>query len=75
MLKNTKVSTTDPIAEETRGAINHILFFLNLSNICTSKFCAIIKAVPEPIAILTDIKSKKLVEKNKVSKIPIKNLY
>ena len=56
------MSTKEPKREEARGATNHA-FFLNLSNTCTSKSWAIKKAVPEPTAILTEIKSFKLVEK------------
>ena len=46
--------------------MNHA-FFLKRSNICTSKFWAIKNAIPDPIAILIDIMSEKLVETNKVS--------
>ena len=62
----------EPINEDARGAINHF-FCLNWSNICTSSNWAIINAVPEPIAILTEIKSAKFVEKISVNKIPIVN--
>ena len=51
---------------------NTIFFFLKLSNILISKFCATKKANPEPIAILIEIISEKLVDTNKVSKTPIK---
>ena len=50
-----------------------IFFFLNLSKICTSNSCATINAVPDPIAILTEIKSVKFVEKKSVNTIPITN--
>ena len=66
------MSTVEPINEDTRGAINHF-FCLNWSNIFTSNNWAIINAVPEPIAILTEIKSAKFVEKISVNKIPIVN--
>ena len=62
----------DPIRDEVNGAINH-RFFLNLSNTWTSKSWATKNADPDPIAILTDIKSSKLVEKNNVKQIPITN--
>ena len=48
----------EPINEEVRGATNHF-FFLNLSKIWTSSNWAIKKAVPDPIAILNEIKSVK----------------
>ena len=70
MEKNKNVSTTEPIDEDASGAI-YQLFFLSLSKIWTSSNCATKKAEPEPIAILTDIKSAKFVEKNKVNIIPI----
>jgi len=47
----------EPINDEANGAKNHILF-LNLSKICTSINCATKNAVPDPIAILTEIKSE-----------------
>ena len=50
-----------PIKDEINGAANHILF-LSLSKILTSISWAIMNAVPEPIAILTEIKSEKFVE-------------
>ncbi len=59
----------DPIEDETIGAKNQILF-LSLSNIWISNSCAVKKAVPEPIAILIEIKSEKFVEKNKVKDNP-----
>ena len=62
----------DPIRDEVNGAINHF-FFLNLSKTCTSKSWATKNADPDPIAILIDIKSSKLVEKNNVKLIPIIN--
>ena len=52
----------DPINDDVSGAINHF-FFLKLSNIWTSKSWAVKKAIPDPIAILIDIRSPKLVEK------------
>ena len=67
--KNKKVSIDEPTIEEVSGAINHF-FFLNLSKTCTSINCAIKKAVPEPIAILIDIKSAKSVENNIVNPTP-----
>ena len=51
-----KVSIQDPINDETKGAVNQILF-LNLSKIFTSIICAIKNADPEPMAILIEIKS------------------
>ena len=42
--------------EEINGAIYHILF-LSLSKTFTSISCAIINAVPDPIAIRIEIKS------------------
>ena len=56
------VSIVEPTKDEVRGAINHF-FCLRLSKICTSISCAVIKAVPDPIAILIEIKSEKFVEK------------
>ena len=70
MEKNKKVSMVDPIKEDVRGATNHF-FFLNWSNIWTSKSWAIINAVPDPIAILIEIRSVKFVENINVNKIPI----
>ena len=67
--KNKKVSTTDPIEEEIKGATYHLLF-LNFSNIWTSSNWATKNAVPEAKAILIDIRSVKFVEKNKVKVIP-----
>ena len=58
--------------EDVRGATNHDLF-LSESNILMSKFCAIKKANPDPIAIRMDIMSEKLVETNKVKITPRKN--
>ena len=50
---------------------NHF-FLLSLSKICTSSNCATKKAVPEPKAILIEIKSEKFVEKNNVNTMPIR---
>ena len=72
MEKNRKVSIVEPIKDDVKGAINHF-FFLNLSKICTSINWATIKAVPEPIAILIEIKSVKFVENKTVKQIPIAN--
>ena len=58
------MSVTDPIIDDARGAAYHI-FFLKVSKICTSKFWAIKNATPEPIAILIEIISEKLVDTNK----------
>ena len=69
MEKNKKVSTAEPIKDEANGATNHF-FFLNLSKIWTSISWATKKAVPDPTAILTDIRSAKFVEKRKVKLIP-----
>ena len=69
MEKNKKVSMKDPISEETRGA-TYQTFSLNLSNTWTSNSCAIKNAVPEPTAILFDIKFEKSVEKYSVKTIP-----
>ena len=66
------MSTVDPIKDEVRGATNHS-FFLNRSKIWISNNWAVIKATPDPIAILTEIKSAKSVENNNVNIIPIKN--
>ena len=66
------VSIIEPRIDEVNGATYHILF-LNLSNIFTSRFCAIMNAIAEPIAILIDIISLKFVETNNVKIIPIKN--
>ena len=57
MEKNKKVSTHDPIKDETKGAANQILF-LKWSKILTSISWAIRNAVPDPIAILMEIKSE-----------------
>ncbi len=62
----------DPIKEDVNGATNHFLS-LRWSKICTSNNWAIINAVPDPIAILTEIKSVKLVENKSVIAIPITN--
>ena len=69
--KKRKVSIIEPIIEDVSGATYQVLF-LNLSNIFTSRFWAIINAVAEPIAILIDITSSKFVETNNVKIIPIK---
>ena len=69
-VKNKNVSIVDPIKDDVKGAINHF-FFLNWSNICTSNSWATKKAVPEPIAILTEIRSAKFVENIRVKLIPI----
>ena len=71
MEKKRKVSTVDPKIEDISGAMYHF-FFLNLSKIFTSRFCAIKKAVADPIAILIEIMSEKFVETNNVRDIPIK---
>ena len=47
----------DPINDDIKGAANQI-FFLSLSKILTSISCATRKAVPDPIAILIEIKSE-----------------
>ena len=70
--KNKKVSTVEPIKDEVKGAINHS-FFLKRSKIWISSSCAVIKATPDPIAILIEIKSAKSVENKRVKIIPIKN--
>ena len=62
----------DPIIEDMSGAINQD-FFLRVSNIFISIFCAIKKATPDPNAIRIDIMSLKLVETNKVKITPMKN--
>ena len=69
-VKNKKVSTVDPIREDASGAINQS-FFLSLSNIWTSNNWANKNAIPEPIAILKDIRSAKFVENKRVKLIPI----
>ena len=50
-------------------------FFLKISNILISRFWAIKKATPEPIAILIEIRSEKFVDTNTVKRTPKKNLY
>ena len=57
MEKNKNVSITDPTKEDTKGAVNQILF-LNLSKMLTSINCATRKATPDPTAILIEIKSE-----------------
>ena len=42
-----------------------------MSKTCTSSNWADINAIPDPIAILIEIKSEKFVEKNNVKNIPI----
>ena len=71
MKKNNIVSTKEPRREDANGATNHI-FFLSASKTWTSKSCAIKNAVPEPIAILSEIKSLKFLENNKVNATPNK---
>ena len=58
------------IRDSVNGAINQSLF-LSLSNIWTSNNCAVKNAVPEPMAILKDIRSAKFVENKRVKVIPI----
>ena len=60
----------DPISDDVNGAMNQSLF-LKLSNIWTSSNCANKKAVPEPTAILKEIRSAKFVENISVKLIPI----
>ena len=55
------------------GARYQILFFLKISKTFISKFCAIKKAKPDPMAILIEIISLKFVETKSVNKIPITN--
>ena len=64
------VSKVEPTKDDINGATYHF-FCLNLSNICTSNSWATINAVPDPIAILIEIKSEKFVEKKNVNKTPI----
>ena len=56
------MSTVEPIIEDVKGATYHFLF-LSKWKILTSINCAIKNAVPDPIAILIEIKSEKFVEK------------
>ena len=65
------MSIVDPIIEEVRGATNQF-FFLKLSKIWTSNNCAVKNAIPDPTAILIDIKSAKSVENIIVNPIPNK---
>ena len=65
------MSIRDPIKDEARGATNHI-FFLSASNMKTSINWAIRNAIPEPAAILIEIRSIKLVEKKSVINTPKK---
>ena len=67
--KNKNVSIVDPKIEEVIGATNHF-FFLNLSKIWTSSNWATRKADPEPMAILTEIKSAKCDENKSVKLTP-----
>ena len=69
MEKNKKVSTIEAAIDEVSGAIYHC-FLLNMSKICTSSNWADINAMPDPTAILIEIKSEKFVEKNNVKNIP-----
>ena len=62
MEKNKKVSIVEPSVEDVKGATYHI-FFLNLSKTCTSINWATKNAVPDPMAILIEIRFEKLVEK------------
>ena len=71
MLKNKKVSSVEANIDDVNGAIYHF-FFLSLSKIFTSNNCATKKAVPEPIAILIEIKSAKFVE-NKSVRLTVSN--
>jgi len=68
--KKRNVSVTDPIIDDARGAAYQI-FFLKASKIWTSKFWEIKNATPEPIAILIEIVSEKLVDTNNVKITPI----
>ena len=61
----------EPIKDDVIGAIYHD-FFLKTSKTLTSSNWAIKKAVPDPKAILIDMKSSKLVEKNNVSNTPVR---
>ena len=63
-MKNKKVSITDPFIEDASGGTNQYLF-LSLSNTKTSILCETINAIPEPMAILIEIRSEKFVEKKK----------
>ena len=55
MEKNKKVSIVEPSVEDVKGATYHI-FFLNLSKTCTSINWATKNAVPDPMAILIEIR-------------------
>ena len=55
--KNKKVSIIDPINDDIKGAANQTLD-LSLSKILTSISCAIRNAIPDPNAILIEIKSE-----------------
>ena len=52
----------DPFIDDTKGGMNQFLS-LSLSNTKTSILCETKNAVPDPIAILIEIKSEKFVEK------------
>ena len=67
--KNKKVSINEPKKDDVIGATNHFLF-LRTWKISTSINWATIKAIPDPIAILIEIKSWKLVDTNSVNNIP-----
>ena len=62
----------DPFIDDTKGGMNQFLS-LSLSNTKTSILCETKNAVPDPIAILIEIKSEKFVEKKSVKEIPKKN--
>ena len=66
------MSITEPFIDDANGGINQYLF-LSLSNTYTSILCDTINAVPDPTAILIEIKSEKFVEKNRVNEIQMKN--
>ena len=68
--KNKNVSTIEPKIDDISGA-TYQDFLRNVSNILTSRFCAIKKAVPDPMAILIDIISEKFVETKRVNITPI----
>ena len=67
--KNKKVSIVEAEIDEVIGATNHFLF-LNRWKISMSIYCATRKAVPEPRAILIEIKFWKFVETKVVNKTP-----
>ena len=68
--KNKKVSIIDPKIDEVKGATNHTLF-LKRWKISISIDWATRKAVPEPIAILIEIRSWKFVETRTVNATPV----